>query len=65
MQFGGGSGYCICAVTLGTSCTNHGPSNLLLLVFDYKCASLLSFIVVWNLSRIFSYAAFYEASVTS
>ena len=42
VQFGGGSGYCISAVTSGTRCTNHRPPNLLVLVFEYKCASLVS-----------------------
>ena len=41
MQFSGGSGYCISAVSLGTRCINHGPPNLLVLVFEYKCVSLV------------------------
>ena len=42
MQFSGGSGYCISAVSLGTRCTNDGPPNSSVLVFEYKCASLVS-----------------------
>ena len=42
MLFGGGSGYCISVVTLGTSCKTHIPPNLLVFVFENKCASLVS-----------------------
>jgi len=41
VQFSGGSGYCISAVTSGTRCTNGGSTNLLVLVFVYNCASFL------------------------
>jgi len=41
VQFSGRSGNYTSAVTLGTRCTNHGPPNLLVLVFQYKCAGLL------------------------
>jgi len=41
VQFSGGSGYCISAVTSGTRCTNGGSTNLLVFVFEYNCASLV------------------------
>ena len=41
MQLGGGSGYCNSAETAGIRCTDGGPRNLLVLVFEH-CASLLT-----------------------
>jgi len=40
VQLGGGNGYCISAETAGIRCTTQGPTDILVLVFDY-CASLL------------------------
>jgi hypothetical protein len=42
VQFGGGSGYCISAGTAGISYTTHGPPNMLVLVLENSCASLVT-----------------------